>query len=150
MAPRFHWLKLRATAHQTEDPERVGEALRVASGLDAEAFAQALEATAFDSQFGGEVTMMEVNVTRNRAVRDAFEFLFADGAVRDEVVANLEARVDDEGTLYLRLDKQAAYGGTLQPGSGDDTVQVKFRIQTHPVSREAALAQYRELLGVLG
>lgn len=146
MAPRFHWVKLRATAHQTEDPARVGEALRVASGLDEEAFEAALEATAFDSQFGGEVTMLEVAVTRNRAIRDCFEFLFAEPAVREAVLGNLDARVDDEGTLYLRLDKQAAYGGTLQPGEGDDTVQVKFRIQTHPVNREAALAQYRELL----
>ncbi len=147
MAPRFHWLKLRATAHQTEDPERVAEALRTASGLDDEAFEQALEATAFDSQFGGKVTMLEVAVTRNRAVRDAFDHLLAPGALRDLVLGQLEARVDDEGTLYLRVDKQAAFQGSIQPGDGDDTVQVKFRIQTHPVSRDAALAAYRELLG---
>lgn len=141
---RFHWLRLRATAHATEDPERVRRAMQTVSGLDDEAFAAATDPTAMESQHGGAIVWLETNVTRSADVRQAVSRLLSicPPGIADE----LEARTDDEGVFYLRFDKQAAFQGTLKPTRGDDAIQVRIRPQVHPASRAGAIAAVAEAL----
>lgn len=138
---RYHWFRLRASAHPTEDVSRVAAALRFVSGMDAETFDEAVTATDLPSHHGGTVTLLELQATRQRTVRDAV------GRLLDASVVNeLDARTDDDGTLYVRFDKQAAFQGRLQPTRGEDAVQVRFRIEVHPAGRERAIAAWRQAL----
>ncbi|MGB0652135.1 MAG: RNA-binding domain-containing protein [Thermoplasmatota archaeon] len=145
-ATRFHWLRLRTTCHATEDPDRVAAALATVLALeDDEAAAAAVEGTSLPSQFGGDVLVMEATLTRQREVRAAAAGLLAafDAA---RLLEELQQRVDDDGVLYLRLDKQEAYLGDLVAGSGDDTIQVRLKVEVHPAGRERALAAWRAWL----
>ncbi len=143
--PRFHWLRVRATAHPTEVMERVQQAVRTVVGdTDIE-----LQHTVMESQYGGKVTWIEAEVTRNRAIRDCVGRLVTEAAapcafVRDD----LDARLDDEGVLYLRLGKQAAYGGHLEAVQGDDAVQVRIRIEAHPNTPATVAAAWRAALAL--
>lgn len=141
---RFHWLRLRATAHATEDADRVAGAVQNLTGLDSEAFAASESRTVIEGHFG-DVTWVEVELTRARDVRAVLDRLLPPGAraaVRDE----LERRVDDEGVLYLRFEKQAALQGRVVPTTGEDAVQVRLRVEVHPAGRERAVAALAEFL----
>lgn len=143
---RFHWLRLRATAHATEDVERVADAVRHLAGLEPEAFEAACTRTVIEGHFG-DVTWVEAELKRAREVRTALERLLPDGAddrarLRDE----LERRVDDDGVLYLRFEKQAAAQGRVAPTTGEDAVQVRLRVEVHPAGRERALEALAHLL----
>ncbi len=139
---RYHWFRLRASAHPTEDVARVADALRFVSGMDAETFDDAVAATDLPSHHGGTVTLLELQATRQRTVRTAVDRLL-DPSVLEE----LDARTDDDGTLYVRFDKQAAFQGRLQPTRGEDAVQVRLKPEVHPARRELAVAALDAWLG---
>src|SRR5690242_16977414 len=102
---RYHWLRLRASCHPTEAPERVLDALRLASGLQGGEFAAALQDRALETHHGLPLHIYEVTVDRSRAIRDVLERVLALPGARERLAATVAARVDDDGVFYLRLDK---------------------------------------------
>lgn len=139
---RFHWLRLRATAHATEDPDRVRQALQFVSGLEGGAFDEATDVEAMTSQYGGPVHAFSANISRSADVRRGVARLLEAVDVADE----LDARTDQDGVFYLRFDKQAAFLGRLEPTQGDDAVQVRIRPEVHPASRQGAIDALQAIL----
>lgn len=141
---RFHWLRLRATAHATEDADRVSETLRFLTGLEPEPFQAVATRTVLEGHFG-DVTWVEADLTRSRDVRTCLDHLLP--TVDLELLRKeLERRVDDEGVLYLRFQKQQAALGRVVPTTGEDAVQVRLRVEVHPAGRERALAAFEGFL----
>ena len=141
---RFLWLRLRATAHATEDPGRVAEAVRNLTGLEPEAFDAVASRTVIEGHFG-DVTWVEADLSRARDVRTALDRLLPPEA-RAAVRGELERRVDDDGVLYLRFEKQAAFLGRVVPTTGEDAVQARLRVEVHPAGRERAVAALEAFL----
>lgn len=138
---RWHWLRLRATAHPTEDVERVREAVRRLAGLELDRFAAATQETKVESHHGATITLIETTVTRAKEIREALGRLVPEPAV---LAGAIEARTDDDGVLYLRFDKQAALGGGVVATVGEDAVQVRLKPEVHPAGRDRSVAALRE------
>ena len=136
---RFHWAKLRATCHATEDEAKVAAALRLASGVPE----AAVEATELESHYGGSVRILEIRLEKSRPVRDLLDRILELPGARESLLATVERRTDDDGVLYLRLDKQAAVQGALRLLDGEDCIQVRFRPEVYPPSREGAVLAMR-------
>lgn len=139
---RYHWIRLRATAHPTEDVAKVEAALRHAAGVQD----LAVKAEAMETHHGGTVHVVEAVLDKSRAVRDLLSRLFDLPGARADLAATLEARTDDEGVFYIRLDKQAAFAGRLVLTRGEDAVQLRLKMEHYPATREAALESLRVLL----
>jgi RNA binding exosome subunit len=144
--PRYHWLKLRAVAHPTEDVAKVEASLRFVSGLDEAAFAAARKDTPMDTHHGLTLHVLEATVEKSRAIRDVLERVFALPGALDRLRATADARVDDDGILYLRLDKQAAHDGRLELLDGEDAVQARLKLESYPATRAAAVAAVQAML----
>lgn len=141
-ALRYHWIRLRATCHPTEDLAKVESAVRFAAG-DPDL---ALKSERMDTHHGGTVHVVEGVVERSRAVRDLLAALLALPGARGDLTATLEARTDDDGVFYLRLDKQEAAQGRRALTRGEDAVQLRLKMEHYPATREAALESLRVLL----
>lgn len=141
-ALRYHWIRLRATAHPTEDLAKVEAAVRFAAGIQDLAVA----AEAMETHHGGQVHLVEAVVDKSRAVRDVLGRIFALPGARQDLAATIEARTDDDGVFYLRLDKQEAAQGRLVLTRGEDAVQLRLKMEHYPSTREAALESLRALL----
>ena len=144
---RFHWAKLRAACHPTEDLVKVEAAVRFAAGLPQDT---PLQVTTLDTHHGGTLRLVEVAVERNRPVRDLLSRVLALPGAREAMQATADRRTDDEGVFYFRLDKQAAFAGHLALVDGEDAVQVRVRLETYPATREAALAALQAFLAKPG
>lgn len=142
----YHWLRLRAVAHPTEDLAKVQEALRFVAGLESTAFAAALQATRMETHHGLPLTVLECVLDRSRDLRAVLARVFALPAALDQLRATLEKRVDDDGILYLRLEKQAAALGKLRLLDGEDAVQLRLKVEAYPAGRAASLEALRQLL----
>ena len=141
-ALRYHWIRLRATCHPTEDLAKVESALRHAAGVPD----LAVQAEPMDTHHGGTVHVVEGVLDKSRAVRDALGRILALPGARDDLAATLEARTDDDGVFYLRLDKQEALAGRLQLTRGEDAVQLRLKMEHYPATREAALESLKAML----
>jgi RNA-binding protein len=141
-ALRYHWIRLRATAHPTEDLAKVEAAVRNAAGVPD----LAVKAEPMETHHGGTVHVVEGVLDKSRAVRDALGRVLALPGVRDDLLATLEARTDDDGVFYLRVDKQEAFAGRLQLTRGEDAVQLRLKMEHYPATREAALASLKSML----
>lgn len=134
---RFHWLRLRATAHATEDPVRVRQAMQFLSALDEEGFDAATEASPIESHHGGDVIFFETQVKRAREIRACLAHLRLD---HNALLREVERRTDDDGVFYLRFDKQASYLGSVKAVQGDDAVQIRLKPEVHPANRDNAIS----------
>lgn len=134
---RYHWIRLRASCHPTEELTRVEQAVRFVAGPDADKFP--MQATALESHHGGIVQVIEVLIDKSRPVRDLLQRVLDLPGIRADLQASLEARTDDDGIFYLRLEKQDALAGRLVVTRGDDCIQVRLKLEHYPATRDAAL-----------
>ncbi|HUR64683.1 MAG TPA: RNA-binding domain-containing protein [Candidatus Thermoplasmatota archaeon] len=143
---RYHWLKLRAVAHPTEELPKVRAAVRFVSGLPEDAFALVVADLPMETHHGLTSHVLEATVERSRALRDVLERVLAVPGARERLRATLDARTDEDGLLYVRLDKQAAAQGRLELTQGEDCVQLRLKVEAYPAGRAAALAMLARLL----
>jgi hypothetical protein len=130
----YHWIRLRAVAHPTEDLGRVRQAVRFVAGGDV-----VLHETQLETHHGLPQTVVECVLERSREVRGLLGRLFALAGALDQFRAELDRRTDDDGVFYARADKQEAYAGRLVLTGGEDCVQLRLKVEAYPAGREAAL-----------
>lgn len=138
---RYHWVRLRAACHPTEDLAKVQAAVALVAGASLPA-----QATPIESHHGGTVQVVEAVLDRSRDVRDFLQRLLALPGARAELAATLDARTDDDGIFYVRFDKQEAAQGRLALTRGEDAIQARLKMEHYPATREAALASLAGLL----
>lgn len=144
--PLFHYLQLRAFAHETEDVEKVLQALRnVASGGHLEVTRSAAE-----GGHGNRILILEGEVKSAAAQRALFASLSRDdpagaGRLREE----LPRRVDENLNFYLRLDKQDAFEGRMRVTASDDAVTVRAKLRSFRKGPEASAEAVQALSAFL-
>jgi RNA-binding protein len=141
---RYHWIRLRASCHPTEDLAKVSQAVAFVAGSDPATFQPAV--TALESHHGGTVQLVEHVMDKSRAVRDLLQRILDLPGARADLAASLDARTDEDGVFYARVDKQDAYAGKLTLTRGEDCVQLRLKLEHYPATREAALEALGRLL----
>lgn len=125
----------------TEAEERVREALSIFVPLDS------ITAIAAEGHFGNDIKILEATLKRKDGL--AFFRILREQLPREELVKlrrEMSSRVDDECHFHLRLDKQAAYKGTVRLTDSKDAIDVTAFIATYPARREEAIRIAGELL----
>jgi RNA-binding protein len=119
--------------HATEDDERLKAAVAKALGMEGEPEVEALE-----GHFGNRIERVRFHVIGKEATELVGRFGKAlPEGVRREVLANIEAGMDEHSSLFLRLDKQAMMEGRLALGSADP-VRVKVKPRLFELREEPA------------
>lgn len=132
----FHYIDLRAFCYATEDDARVEQALR--TFLPEEFDIGRVENEGFH---GDRIVVLSARIENADDVRHVLDRL-ADlnlEGVRDE----LTERVDENCSLFLRLDKQAAYGGRVERGAG---IELRAKVEAYPAKKAAAVENAAEAL----
>lgn len=140
--PVFHYLALRAFAHETEDPDRVRRALLNAAHAKVEP-----EETLVEGSHGNQIRILEADVKSAKAERDLFAALARDdpegfARVEDEAAK----RVDEHLNFFVRLDKQAALDERTVLATDDDAITVRARLRSFPTPGADARAQALQAL----
>mgnify|MGYP000843897157 FL=1 len=138
MAQTFHWVDVMTICHATEREELLLEVMEALTGEGN----VTLEET--EGHFGNRIAILSAKISREK---DA-EHLFS--ALGPELLAGLagelEERIDDDCTFYLRLDKQKAVQGIYAASCGGDVVSVTGKIVSHPARKAKAVAAMETFL----
>jgi hypothetical protein len=133
----FHYVDLRTFCYATEDEKRVEQALR--TFLPEEYAVERVTNTGFH---GDRIVVLSARVDNADDVRHVLSRL-TDLPEIDAVIDQLGDRVDDNNSLFLRLDKQAAFRGEVRLGEG---LTLRAKVEAYPAKREKAVANAREAL----
>ena len=133
----FHYIDLRAFCYATEDDKRVEDALRTFLPEDFD-----VERTESEGHHGDRILVLSARVENADDVRHVL------ARVRElpdleAVLSELDDRVDDDCSFYLKLDKQAAFRGEVRRGEG---LLLRAKVEAYPAKKSAAVENAREAL----
>ena len=137
MSVPFHYLDVRAFRYGTEAEDRVEAALRTLLPEDAE-----LERTSSEGHHGDTIVVLSTRIERADDIRTVLQRL-EDAGVTETILGELDDRIDDNNSLFVHLDKQAAYRGELRLGEG---ISLRGKVEAYPATRDAAIENVREAL----
>lgn len=132
-------IEAHAYAHATEDEERVSEALHTACP------AGEPDREVLEGQFGNLIIHLGRRVKAARELREVWE-RWAEAGILRAIASEVDVRVDDDGVLHLRLDKQKAYTGLLALARDSDAIDLLVKLEAYPAKREVLLQVARQLL----
>jgi len=133
----FHYVDLRAFCYVTEDDRRVAAALGTFLPEECE-----VNRASSEGHYGDRIVVLSARVETADDVRAVL------GRVSDlpeetleRVRSELDERVDENCSLFLTFDKQAAYNGTVELGDG---ITLRGKVEAYPANQEAAVENARE------
>ncbi len=135
----LHYIDLRAFCYATEDDQRVERALRT---LLPEEFP--VERAESEGYHGDRILVFSARIENADDVRHVLSALaqLSDGEFR-RLREETDQRVTEDCELYVYLDKQAAYQGTVRLGEG---LTLRAKVEAYPAKKDSAVANVRDLL----
>ncbi|WP_290813688.1 RNA-binding protein [Halovivax sp.] len=136
----IHYVDLRTFCYATEDDKRVEAALRRFLPKDFK-----IEREETEGHFGDRILVFSARVETADEIRYVVSRLGELEEI-DRIRAELDERVTENTELFVRLDKQAAFGGSVRLGDG---ITVRGKVEAYPATKEAAVENAREVLDEL-
>ncbi|HEX9340369.1 MAG TPA: RNA-binding domain-containing protein [Thermoplasmata archaeon] len=133
------WIEVRTYCHATEDEARVAQALDAVCPVG-ETVRESLE-----GHFGNPLLRLTRRVDDGKAIRSVWDRWTAAGLPQD-IGRDLESRLDDDGILHFRIDKQAACLEKLALARDADTIDVRLKLMAFPAKRDVAKEVARSVL----
>ncbi|MFB6169591.1 MAG: RNA-binding protein [Haloarculaceae archaeon] len=135
----LHYVDLRAFCYATEDETAVERALRTFLPEDAE-----LEREESEGFHGDRIVVLSVRLERADEMRHVLSRLREmDDADFERLLSELDQRVDEDCTFFVRLDKQAAFRGDAALGEG---ITLRSKVEAYPAKKATAVENVREAL----
>jgi RNA binding exosome subunit len=130
----FHYVDLRTFSYATEDEKRVESALGTYLPEETEPERQVTV-----GHHGDRIVVLSARLENADDVRHVLDRVVALPDY-ETVLAELDERVSEDCSLYLTLDKQAAFGGTVRQGDG---ITLRGKVEAYPAERESAVENAR-------
>ncbi len=133
---------IRAIVHATEEVEKVKKAIQNIASGDAE-----VVETRMQGHFGNPIVIIHSSIKGKKRCEEFLKSL-KEGLSQEDyqrLKKELPMRVDEDCNLYIRLDKQALFKGTINLARSDDAVAMKAKIKVYPAKQENALRVARSI-----
>ena len=134
----FASLHARTFCHATESPDKVKTAMQNTVGI------RELKLSKTEGHHGNPITVMEVDIEEMEGIDDFFSRLSRGDF--EELLSSLSSRIDEGCNLFLRIDKQEAFRGTIRLGKDDDVISVRIHVRSFPSKCAIATSIAREYL----
>ena len=135
----IHWIEARTYCHATESESSVEQALAFAFP-DAETVREVLE-----GHFGNPLVRLTRRVGQGTSIR-ALWGRWSTAELPKSLSDNVDARVDEDGILHFRLDKQAAYERRFVLAKEPDAIDVRVKLMAYPAKPEEARRVARSIV----
>jgi len=131
-----------AVVYSTENREKVAMAMATLFPFEFE-----IVRIPAKGHFGNPIEYLEVEIKRKRDIKEFWNNLIELlGDQRKYIINTLEERIDDQGQLFIRFDKQKAYLGEVEVTESGDAVVVKAKLVTYPSRKEKIVEFARKII----
>lgn len=126
------WIQIETFSHATEDIEKVKSLLSKFFSFEV-----TFNINKTYGHFGNEINIVTVELSRNKEIKD-FISNFISIIDKAHVLGTLERRLDEDGILFVRMNKERVYNDDFTiDDNGDILISMKF--VTYPKSREKVI-----------
>lgn len=133
----FHYVDLRAFSYETEDRQLVEAALRTLLPEEV-----AIERTETTGHHGDRILVLSARVETADEMRTILDAL-RQSPDAERLRLELADRIDEDCSLHVHLDKQAAATGAVELGRG---IAFRAKVEAYPADKTTAVANAREAL----
>lgn len=126
------WIQIETFSHATEDIEKVKSLLSKFFSFEV-----TFNVNKTYGHFGNEINIVTVELSRNKEIKDFISnfLIIIDKA---HILETLEKRLDEDGILFVRMNKERVYNDDFTiDDNGDILISMKF--VTYPKSREKVI-----------
>ncbi|MDD1775388.1 MAG: RNA-binding protein [Methanobacterium sp.] len=134
----IHNISYRTFVYGTENEEKVKTAIKT---LFPKSSPQREETEGY---YKNLVLILTDKIEKNKDIKD---FIARSQNLSDQILPDLDRKMDDKGNLFLRFDKQKAYQGELEIVEHGDSIHLKIKLAAYPAKKEPALKLAREIWG---
>lgn len=138
MQGTFHRLRVQLFCYATEDEERLHEMM--AELLDDEEF----DIDICDGEHGNRLIIMQSELRKQNEFKALFSKLGP--KLAESLIKDIDNRIDDDCTFYLRIDKQKALEGVYRMVHHGDVIAITGKVASHPARKEIATKNLLEFL----
>lgn len=131
----FHYVDLRTFCYATEDLQRVERALRTFLPDEFE-----ISQTENEGYHGDPIRVLSARVENADDVRHVLATI-ARAEEFPRIFEELDDRVDENCSLFLRFDKQEAFHGGVALGEG---ITFRLKVEAYPAKRDRAIENARD------
>jgi RNA binding exosome subunit len=135
----IHWIMARVYCHATEEEDRVVRALDVLCAGGAEV------RDMLEGQHGNPIIHFVRRLEDGKEISAAWDRWREMGLVR-AVRPDVDARLDDDGVVHFRVDKQRAYEGALALARDEDAIDVQVKLKAYPARADVIRRVARALV----
>jgi RNA-binding protein len=132
----IHNISYRTFIYGTENAEKVKTAIKT---LFPKSSPQKEETEGY---YKNPVLILTDKITKNKDIKN---FIGRSQDLSDQILSNLDRKMDNKGNLFLRFDKQKAYQGELKIVEQGDSIHLKIKLAAYPAKREPALKLARQI-----
>ncbi len=127
--------------YPTEDEEKVEKALQAIAGD------LPIRREEYQSFHGPVFWMLRAETGKQSEIRRVIEniVLGLPDPELQELRESIQERIDPEGILHVRIDKQEASKGNVVLGKGGDVIKVRIKLAAYPATRENMIRSAEEL-----
>lgn len=140
MAVPFHYVEVRAFCYATEDESAVEQALRTYLPEETE-----LDRAVSEGFHGDQIVVLSARLETADGMRHLLERLAALEDL-DRVLRELPDRIDEDCSMFISLDKQAAATGSVELGDG---ITLRAKVEAYPARKATAVENARAALNDL-
>lgn len=138
----IHNISYRVFVYGTENEEKVREAIKTL-------FPNSLpEKDITQGYYGNNVLILHEKIDKKIYIKDFIKkFQTLDVDVKNQIIKDLNKKIDNKGNLFLRFGKQEAYLGNLVVVEHGDSIHLKIKIAAYPAKKDKAIKIVKEMLG---
>lgn len=136
----IHNISYRVFVHGTENEEKVLEALNTIFPYASP------ERELTEGYYKNKVIIFHQKFTKKKEIKNFLENLKElEPDSRNNIIDNLEKKMDDHGNLFLRFSKQDAFSNKWKIVEHGDSIHTRIKFAAYPAKKEGALKLAREL-----
>ena len=138
MQATFHWLRIETFCYATEKEDLVSQTFRDLVGTDE------FQTDVSESEHGNQMLIMQHMVTKQKEMDEIFARLGKE--LLQDLMDDLENRIDEDCVFYTRLDKQKAVQGIYAVAHHGDVISITGKVASNPAKKEVAMRNMTEFL----
>lgn len=123
------YVDVRFCVHATEDMDKVMEAMQTVLPIESEEDEITFDENATEGHYGNPITFFETRIKNKKVIKALIENLSDKISSLDKtILSETLDRCFEKGSLYLRVDKQAAMQGKIKLVTSDPIrLRIRFR-----------------------